>query len=118
MPEPKGDFNPTLGLILTLRLKCVLKCLIRFQSYLRSNSDLKVEYSDKNDNINFNPTLGLILTPRQNLRTFLIQGFQSYLRSNSDFTVTGSKTSLFAYFNPTLGLILTLLKPSGSELLV
>ena len=79
------DFNPTLGLILTLIVQFFKNDENEFQSYLRSNSDYIVCAWCGRPLMHFNPTLGLILT------LYISVGhlnhpyiFQSYLRSNSD----------------------------------
>ena len=78
------NFNPTLGLILTIQPGYGEVAQGRFQSYLRSDSDLCRTAFQPSLSPYFNPTLGLILT--MVLVVFLEggEGFQSYLRSDSD----------------------------------
>ncbi len=113
-----GYFNPTLGLILTLRsLSCCGQTLKKYAHIFAATS------------LHFNPTLGLILTRELSESLYhelvfqsylrsdsdlfevvevqLIIEFQSYLRSDSDMIVGVILFYILHDFNPTLGLILT-----------
>ncbi len=81
----KLHFNPTLGLILTIRRIFFLEDSDAFQSYLRSDSD-----------------------SAQCAQPSAQAQFQSYLRSDSDCAEKIVENVPLCDFNPTLGLILTI----------